>query len=481
MEDNKSNSLKCPACGGGIAINVNNQISVCPYCGTEFSTEILLGLSDEARIEKAKTEAYKNVEKEKLQYDAEQKKLQDEKDEITSFKKSKFSKVLIAFAIISALFCTVGFNDGHILAGIVGILQTGLFIGAYLIGIKVIHVKDYKIYTLLSIIGFVLIPCYFGVYQTMNISTETKNWSELVLSDKLPEPDKKKVEVVLNDNDSLSVSVNKITDKQFKDYVNKCKIKEFTIEDDETSRSYSAFNKEGYELSLYYYDDDKELTINLHAPKPMTTIQWPNSELSQKIPVPKSTKGNIVWEYADKFYTYIADTPKEEYNSYVNQCIEKGFNVDYDKSDVHYRAKNIEGDNLSVQYEGNNIISIQLEANKEATQPINQEPTQVPTKQPIQEPVQGNNRQNSGDVNPDFKATMDSYEAFFDEYIAFMQKYQNSNDVTSMLSDLTSYMTKYTEVMDKLNSIDAKSLSSADAIYYAEVMARISQKLASVS
>ena len=84
-------------------------------------------------------------------------------------------------------------------------------------------------------------------------------------------------------------------------------------------------------------------------------------------------------------------------------------------------------------------------------------------------------------VTPEFKETMDSYEAFFDEYVAFMEVYANTDDTTAMMTEYLSYMTKYMEVMQKLDEINEEELSDADALYYAEVQLRISQKLLAVS
>lgn len=86
----------------------------------------------------------------------------------------------------------------------------------------------------------------------------------------------------------------------------------------------------------------------------------------------------------------------------------------------------------------------------------------------------------SATSDPDFRAAMDSYEAFFDEYVAFMKSYEESSDPTSMLADYLTLMTQYTETMQALESIDEDELSDADALYYAEVSLRISQKLLEV-
>ena len=83
-------------------------------------------------------------------------------------------------------------------------------------------------------------------------------------------------------------------------------------------------------------------------------------------------------------------------------------------------------------------------------------------------------------VSPDFKATMDSYEAFFDEYVEFMNAYQADPTSTDLIAKSANMMTQYADTMSAMNSIDQDGLSSADYAYYAEVTARIVGKLASV-
>ena len=75
---------------------------------------------------------------------------------------------------------------------------------------------------------------------------------------------------------------------------------------------------------------------------------------------------------------------------------------------------------------------------------------------------------------------MDEYEAFFDEYVAFMKKYQESQDL-SMMGEYLSMLQRYTETMSALDEIDEGALSDQEALYYAEVMLRINQKLLSVA
>ena len=83
-------------------------------------------------------------------------------------------------------------------------------------------------------------------------------------------------------------------------------------------------------------------------------------------------------------------------------------------------------------------------------------------------------------IRPEFMEAMDSYEEFFDEYVTFMKVYKDSNDPISMMGEYTTMMQQYAETMGELEDIDEDELSDEEALYYAEVMLRINQKLLEV-
>ncbi len=91
----------------------------------------------------------------------------------------------------------------------------------------------------------------------------------------------------------------------------------------------------------------------------------------------------------------------------------------------------------------------------------------------------GSSSSSANGVDPQFKATMDSYEEFFDEYCDFMESY-DANDATMLLKYAT-MMSKYAEMIEKLDDIDESQLSAADDAYYIEVQSRINTRLAQVS
>ncbi len=80
-------------------------------------------------------------------------------------------------------------------------------------------------------------------------------------------------------------------------------------------------------------------------------------------------------------------------------------------------------------------------------------------------------------VTPEFKETMDAYEAFYDEYIAFMKKYTESGNLMDMMSDYMSMLSKLEEWNRKIDAIDENKLSEADDLYYLLVTLRIEQKM----
>ena len=84
-------------------------------------------------------------------------------------------------------------------------------------------------------------------------------------------------------------------------------------------------------------------------------------------------------------------------------------------------------------------------------------------------------------VSPEFKRYMDSYEEFFDEYLEFMNGMDGEEDGFGVLLRYAAMLERYAEVMDSLDAIGEEELSTADEIYYLEVLSRINRKLLEAS
>lgn len=89
----------------------------------------------------------------------------------------------------------------------------------------------------------------------------------------------------------------------------------------------------------------------------------------------------------------------------------------------------------------------------------------------------------SGVVDPQLKAALDSYEEFIDEYVKFLKTYTQTSDPMAMLSEYTQYMTKYSELVQKMSELDKMQdqMSSADLAYYIDWNARMQKKILEIS
>lgn len=317
--------------------------------------------------------------------------------------------------------------------------------------------------------------------------SEKIKWDDIILSEQLPEPPKKNGKINDNTAEALSVEIYKISDKQFNNYVEACKAKGFTVDSEsDYSSSYDAYNAAGYKLSLGYYGSRDQMEIELEKPIEMSAITWPTSKAGKQLPAPKSTTGKFSYENDDGFSVYIGNTSKDDYNSYVKACSDKGFTVNYNKDDNFYDADNNAGWHVSIKYEGNNIMSIDIDtpsesstapsASEDTTKPAESKPAQSkPTK------TANNDSDMVDGMHRDFKEAMDSYEEFFDEYVAFMKKYENSDNPMSMFSDYTKFMSQYSETMQKLDEWKSKDLNTKEAAYLLDVTNRINKKLLEVA
>ena len=313
-----------------------------------------------------------------------------------------------------------------------------------------------------------------------NNKAEKIDWDDIALSSHLPKPQSKKGEIIANSRERLSLYIHKTSYRAYQDYFSACESMGYTIDSEENGSSYDAFNEEGYRLSLYYNESDEIMSIGLEAPMEMGVLQWPSSDLAKTIPVPKSKVGVVSVESSSEVFVYVGETSVADYNAYVNACAEKGFTVDYQKSDKSYQAEDQNGNHLMVRYEGNQVMSIDLNENSEDTiSAPSAEPSQETPEKPAKEETTASEAKG---IRPEFQEAMDSYEAFMDEYCAFMKKYSNSDgtDVT-LLADYAKYMEKYADMVHDFEAWDDEDLSLEETSYYIEVQSRVSQKLLEVS
>lgn len=220
-------------------------------------------------------------------------------------------------------------------------------------------------------------------------------------------------------------------------------------------------------------------------------FSWPKTNIGAKLPTPESTTGGNFIEDDDMLSIDVCDTNDEQYAAYIDAVLEKGFTVDYRRRGGWFRGETKDGYSVRISHDESNkdIMSISLRG------PDDSSTSDTSTSSDTSASNSSNSSSSAGtttkedtkktedkkSTSSDFKSTMDSYEAFVDKYVAFMEKYKSSGDPVSMLSDYSAMMDELNTYSTKIDSIDSGSLSASDLAYYNEVMARCTQKLASIS
>lgn len=312
----------------------------------------------------------------------------------------------------------------------------------------------------------IIIVAIVAISMISKNQKEKFSWDEVKLCNRLPEPTSNVGTIISNNSDGLSIYVDKTSADDYEKYIEECKSKGYTIDSERDSDKYSAFDKEGYGLSLNYISET--MYIDLEAPTEMETLTWPKSEAASLLPRPKSTVGKVSSDSANECFIYVGQTSMDDYNAYIEKCTERGFTVDYNKGDKFYYADDAEGNHLALNYEGNQVMTIQIRKSDDSTKETTSEKK---TEQ----------KSSETGLRPKFKKAMDSYEEFVNEYCDFMKKYKKSDGTDpNLLAEYSDYESKYTDIVKDFEEWDSKKMNTEEAAYYLDVQNRVNKKLLKV-
>ena len=87
----------------------------------------------------------------------------------------------------------------------------------------------------------------------------------------------------------------------------------------------------------------------------------------------------------------------------------------------------------------------------------------------------------SEELSPEFKKTMDDYEAWFDHYCEVMKAYNENPTDPELLTEMTDLISEEAEMLEQMEAMDQSEMSKAELAYYLEVTARIEKKLLEVA
>ena len=302
---------------------------------------------------------------------------------------------------------------------------------------------------------------------------EQFEWNDIEMHEVLPKPYNTYGIISYNSKASLILTLCDADDKMFNNYRDECINMGYTIDSEESYMSYSAYNEDGYSVRLVFSDSNKEINVYLDAPKEMDEFEWPTNGLGAKLPIPKSTLGDISWDNSETFIVEVGSMTIDDYKDYVKLCEDIGFTVEHSRDDEYYSAKNENGYKLTLRYLGFNRIEVSIKAPEESTTAPTTEHSnpQATEKEPEKESTA------KGGLGSDFKAAMDDYEDFIDEYVRFMKKYNDNPSNLGLLADYAKYMSKYAELVMDFEKWGDTEMTTEETAYYIEVQTRVSKKL----
>lgn len=210
-------------------------------------------------------------------------------------------------------------------------------------------------------------------------------WPNTTLGERLPNPPVKSGEITLETSDSLMADAFDASEKDYKNFVEDCKERGFTVDSKEEDYTFSAYDGDGYFIDIQYWESDEKISIIVRdsIEVKFAEFSWPKSDIASSVPVPKSNIGTISWDGEKSFLIYVGNTSKDDYAEYVDQCYGAGFTIDCSRRDEQFNGVNEDGYHLSVDYERNQTMSIRLyTADMLGEEP----PTSVNTTPPQTEP-----------------------------------------------------------------------------------------------
>ena len=89
-------------------------------------------------------------------------------------------------------------------------------------------------------------------------------------------------------------------------------------------------------------------------------IPWPTVVIGTLLPVPDSLLGNVSIDYEWAYSVYLANSTREDYEKYVEKCINSGFDKDVRNYGDSVWADYSEKISLNVSYEGCDTMYVSI-------------------------------------------------------------------------------------------------------------------------
>lgn len=142
----------------------------------------------------------------------------------------------------------------------------------------------------------------------------TITWATSGIGSLAPKPKSTKGKISIDSEDSYQATISEVSVDDFKSYVNDCKKKGFDVDYTSVDGMYTAKDKKGYDLSVYYQDDEETMDIIINAPEQETTAEK-TTKSSKKKSSKKSTSSS---DDVSPEFKATMDSYEEFFNDYVD-------------------------------------------------------------------------------------------------------------------------------------------------------------------
>lgn len=186
------------------------------------------------------------------------------------------------------------------------------------------------------------------------------NWSTHKISEALPEPDSTKGTYETEDKDGTVVIVGDITPEGYTAYCQSCRDLGYTIDEDYFQYNFQAYNPDGYQVFIQYTIGNKQLKISLNYPLDFKQITWPQFNIGVLLPEPPNLSGCVTSDIGWAYTVCIENMTREDFDAYIQDCIDAGFENNVRNYEDCYMAENADGERIDVTFKGFNIVRISI-------------------------------------------------------------------------------------------------------------------------
>lgn len=220
-------------------------------------------------------------------------------------------------------------------------------------------------------------------------------WDELVLENKLPE-EHYPIDVVWDNSKNYMKIDLDMSVKEYYAYIEKCREFGYSVNEYEEEWEYHAYDQSGFRIVMEYRDYADSLLLEVFSPIELGTYTWPQNVLVDSIPAPDSETGKIFTDADKTFVAIIGEYTVDDYEAYVDACIEAGYDTEKRDADIHddyfdystnkgycctrrFIGSNADGYRVVVDYTGvNNMkITVSIPQDENAEETAEPEPSPI--------------------------------------------------------------------------------------------------------